>query len=420
MEILAHISAPATKEDDHRAEKRLQSYLGFQPVRVTNCSGSTGIHKNVIISQREKHPASSFTDRSSKRPRLGAHISDASNRDITESAKHLSTTDLNVISVEYQTPHAASATSFARAKFSYKGEYTSNVTTTSSVVKLEMAQERWEAAQVFVANVKDSSKAEVSILSDSQFENTQEAMSMLQDSLVTALESQSSQIGADCKSNTAQVSVETTHAAGTSSGREFENTRTMTWVKPDSIADLVAGRSFLLEGTSCSSKNFDSGNISSLPRVIRSPPQFGTVMRSEGAGVFMTETLQKVMSYPDLAQNYQPMKHIRDIQPSERGYWRIDTLTWTRQRQFDFWTFLNDLVSKGRAGMGTECFRNVKDDGSDDNTALNHLGTVRVYCWGELIKHIWLLCHLGSGGALKNKQTTWISAVYEKPIVYMP
>jgi hypothetical protein len=420
MEVLAHVSAPATKEEDIRAEKRLQSYLSFQPVRITNFTGSNTVHKQVTMLRHEKRHATSSVERPLKRLKPQAHSRNTSDTNKAESADILDRTNFNRLSTEYQTTNTASAALFVHTESSYKTVDHSWVTTKSSIVKLEMAQQKWKAAQIPTSNVEWSNEPELSSISDSQVENTQIAISMLQDGLETVPESQSSQMGEDSTNVNVNVSVETTHIVSTGSEMEMESTKATAHAESKSIAHEALHETLHSDDPPSSDSHFDDSKISVLPRVIRSPPPTESIMQSEGTGTFMTKTLQRVMTYTDLVERYKHMKEAREIQASERGYWKIDTSKWSHKRQFDFWTFLNNLVGNGRAGLATQCFRNVNDDGSDDHTTPDQLGTVRVYCWGELVMHIWLLCHLASGGTLKSKQSIWISAIDGQPLVYMP
>jgi len=150
-------------------------------------------------------------------------------------------------------------------------------------------------------------------------------------------------------------------------------------------------------------------SLSSLPRMLMSPPPTKAVLEREGTGTFMSQTLQKFLSLPELAKRYKPESVMREVKASERGYWQIDTSSWTSLRQFDFWTFLHHLVKNGRAGFGTMC---IYDSNQNDK-----LGVVRIYCWGEIHKPVWIMCALGTKGSSWLRGTKWISAIDGKEVI---
>lgn len=81
---------------------------------------------------------------------------------------------------------------------------------------------------------------------------------------------------------------------------------------------------------------------------------------------------------------------------------------WDHPKQLEFWTFLSGVVGKGRAGIGTECVRGLDEDLGGNKSPS---GIIRVYCWGELIMPIYLVCYIGCGGLLKDEKACWISAI---------
>lgn len=95
-----------------------------------------------------------------------------------------------------------------------------------------------------------------------------------------------------------------------------------------------------------------------------------------------------------LSSRYRPVA-TRDVQPFERGYWLVDCTTWTPEKLADTWTFLASYVGGGLAGWGVWCRR-------DDNHAW-----IRLYCWGHLVKHTYLLLYLASGRHLKLTGGEW-------------
>jgi len=94
-----------------------------------------------------------------------------------------------------------------------------------------------------------------------------------------------------------------------------------------------------------------------------------------------------------LAKRYRPALEIRPLDPWERGYWLLDTDTWPVGIQIRFWEFLQTQVGRGAAGFATWCQMETKM--SSDGT-LAGLGRVKVWCWGDQVKHMYLLILVAS------------------------
>lgn len=86
----------------------------------------------------------------------------------------------------------------------------------------------------------------------------------------------------------------------------------------------------------------------------------------------------------------------------ERGCWAIECTTWERKAQLEFWNSLKQHVLSGRLGWGTTLHR--------ENGSKRNLGLVKLYCWGEIVEHIWLVLWLSSRGAIINNGTKWLNA----------
>jgi hypothetical protein len=161
-----------------------------------------------------------------------------------------------------------------------------------------------------------------------------------------------------------------------------------------------------------------SKGLSSLPQVLISPPPTSTILRDEGTGTFMSKTLQRITTFPELIKRYMPKSETRAAGRVERGYWRIDTASWSEKRQVEFWAFLNHLIKNGRAGFGTMCVCGISEDGSQSHRN-DALRIVRIYCWGEIHKAVWMMCALGTKGSSWLRGAKWISARDGKEIIVM-
>lgn len=99
-----------------------------------------------------------------------------------------------------------------------------------------------------------------------------------------------------------------------------------------------------------------------------------------------------------LSSRYRPTSPTRDLDPLERGYWAVDCSSWsdgTRQRA---WVFLFRYIETGTASWGVWCRRSAAHD------------SLRLYCWGHLVKHTYLLLYLASERTLKYTGADWRDA----------
>jgi hypothetical protein len=111
----------------------------------------------------------------------------------------------------------------------------------------------------------------------------------------------------------------------------------------------------------------------------------------------------------ELQGKYKPFPH-RALRQSERGYWQFDTRAWSPKIQIKFWIFLQSNIGSGVSGWGIWCLRENEVTGDEDGEAEHELGIVKVFCWGEVVGHVWLLCYVASQARLKRVESQWVDA----------
>ncbi|RMZ10327.1 hypothetical protein D0864_01293 [Hortaea werneckii] len=103
--------------------------------------------------------------------------------------------------------------------------------------------------------------------------------------------------------------------------------------------------------------------------------------------------------------SYKPVSTSREPGRLERGHWQLPSSgisVWPATLQLEFWNFLSQFISSGNGGWGLWCAREVQDgDGQS-------LGTVRVYCWGEVVKHVYLLLYTASQSKVRKMGLQWV------------
>ncbi|PNS18167.1 hypothetical protein CAC42_3612 [Sphaceloma murrayae] len=134
---------------------------------------------------------------------------------------------------------------------------------------------------------------------------------------------------------------------------------------------------------------------------------------------FITEHLHMLKAKPEMrvADRYKPATVARAIRPGERGFWTFTPAEphWSLELERDFWNFMATMVEGERVGWGVWCTRVVEVQSSDEtpsesDPSTERLGQVRVYCWGEIVEHIYLLLYVASKSKVRKAQPVWCDA----------
>lgn len=116
---------------------------------------------------------------------------------------------------------------------------------------------------------------------------------------------------------------------------------------------------------------------------------------------------------------FKPSKTSRALDADERGYWLIESASWPQKTQYEFWTSLDEHVRCGRFGWGVTLYRDPPTIQYTASQALQELGPVRLYCWGELVESIWLSVWLCSKGKVVGSGARWFDAE-DKVVIHVP
>jgi len=143
------------------------------------------------------------------------------------------------------------------------------------------------------------------------------------------------------------------------------------------------------------------------------PPQPPTLLAASWSSAavkhtYITPSLLELDGTLSLSKRFRPSVSTRALRPSERGCWLVETGTWDVTLQHEFWEELSSFVIDGRAGWGVTCFRGEDDMGHSTN--VEQTGLVRVYCWGEVVGHVYLLLFLASKSKVKRTGAQWVDA----------
>jgi hypothetical protein len=98
----------------------------------------------------------------------------------------------------------------------------------------------------------------------------------------------------------------------------------------------------------------------------------------------ITAELQDMAKTSKMTRKFKPKTQKREPCPVERGYWELYCERWDDQLKLECWAFLANYVGMGNAGWGIWCERD------------EHFERLRIYCWGCLVPHTYLLLYIGS------------------------
>ncbi|KAI2709166.1 hypothetical protein CBS147332_6225 [Penicillium roqueforti] len=203
-------------------------------------------------------------------------------------------------------------------------------------------------------------------------------------------------------------------------------------------------------------------NLSTLPLEIHPPrPPISTASFT----THITPTLSMLTERLNPARIYNPSTQTRPLDPLERGYWlvqlAIEDQTHERDRDRDpadlplvpspnpkhgttnpnanamlnsnpkenkrswpsplfhaFWSFLSDFVGRdGRAGWGVWCILEAATPPSTRSSDTHVL--LKVYAWGEVAMHVYLLLFLASERRVRGMGVQWRDA-REEVVIQMP
>ncbi|KAJ5274092.1 hypothetical protein N7478_009217 [Penicillium angulare] len=173
-----------------------------------------------------------------------------------------------------------------------------------------------------------------------------------------------------------------------------------------------------------------------LPLEIRpAPPPISTATFV----THITPTLSMLTERLKPARTYKPLHQSRSLDPLERGYWSTNMVLWPDKKgpghdhHWDvstfhrFWSFLSDFIGKdSRAGWGVWCILEYTDlspsflggvSVHDANEMV--LVQLKVYAWGEIAMHIYLLLFLASERRVRGMGLQWRDS-RDETVVQMP
>jgi hypothetical protein len=137
--------------------------------------------------------------------------------------------------------------------------------------------------------------------------------------------------------------------------------------------------------------------INTLPLEVFSPK---APVGLGGPITFVTPILAGFTAKPELCNRWKRASIInRPIKKFEMGHWVIKTRLWASKLQLSFWKDLTRQIVLRQAGISTWCTRAPETD---------QLGTVKVYCWGEIVEHLYLFLFTISDTGVSSQEVCWL------------
>ncbi|KAF1814700.1 hypothetical protein P152DRAFT_229927 [Eremomyces bilateralis CBS 781.70] len=175
--------------------------------------------------------------------------------------------------------------------------------------------------------------------------------------------------------------------------------------------------------------------ISALPLEFHSPLPTTSNLDPSKLPSWITRTLAKTTADPLLRRQYRPESVSRPVRPGERGHWQFETRQWDVARQVEFWDYFGKILEDGRCGWGVWAARRYGEGCEESPTGFANdregstkrvtfaqtgeaegettapdrgLGIVKIYCWAEIIEHIYLLVYVASHKCIRSTAAEWI------------
>lgn len=125
----------------------------------------------------------------------------------------------------------------------------------------------------------------------------------------------------------------------------------------------------------------------------------------EGPVTFVTPIIASFYAKPELRKRWTRNTTIsRPISRFEIGHWVIETKSWSPRLQLSFWKVLTNQIGLRQAGISTWCKRIPEPE---------QLGTVKVYCWGEIVEHLFLFLFTIADTGISSQEVCWVDGQNE-------
>ncbi|OAL07562.1 hypothetical protein IQ06DRAFT_289269 [Phaeosphaeriaceae sp. SRC1lsM3a] len=414
-EILVHISTPATRQNDDLYLSLAHAYLEFEPHNRIGYESRQEFEPDGTSSWSFQEPGASMIEVSQR--------SDPVRSSIVSTSKESYGSFPSLLSSDYSTKDSANALAEQ-----------DSVPTSSRLARLDRIHQHWKQSTAskssFVGGPTSTGRAPQSSPDTTFIEDTQlgaqalqsqlqeeysltfedaseedEESTFLEEPQVPSSDALRSLVSEEVNGQTLLASREESSAAvaTVSTSQPKPAYLDSTIESASSIMITSPKKQKLSTKESTSTQVYDFGT---LPIDVYPPPPKISIERPGKLPSQVTKHFAAIKK-----QNPKRFKPVRkhDIpRADDRGYWSVPCSKWPSKAQHELWSSMSEHISSGRLGWGVTLHR----DGSSQT-----FGSVRLYCWAELIEHTWLLLWLCSSGEIAKSGSKWMDAggsvVYE-------
>ncbi|KAF1932191.1 uncharacterized protein M421DRAFT_416923 [Didymella exigua CBS 183.55] len=394
-EVLVHISTPATRQNDQLFRDLANAYIDFSPRQIQR---DKPVRKRASVNQTiERQPKTSPT-----RGRTSANGGATNTSALTASKESYGSFPSDVPADEHHLDQDASVRPISRlaqldrSYLSWRRRATPKSSFARSEAELQTSS--------------DGLGADTGFIEDSQ-SALQALQSQLQETYSTT-SADTSDVDDGEDEDFAQPSDRSTHGLSLDrlqKSKIAEEKSLPAPVEDDAQNDMDI--SMLYEAANLPSHatptlrnglqiTTDEVDFSKLSINAFPPPPVISVARPEALPSQITKHLAVIKTKNPT--RFEPLNIRRNLQSDERGFWRVDCTRWSSNAQRDLWLSLCEYVCSGLLGWATTLHR--------ENGAQESLGVFRLYCWGEVVEHTWLLLWLCSKGKASGTGSKWVDA----------
>ncbi|KAF9699509.1 hypothetical protein EKO04_002367 [Ascochyta lentis] len=397
-EVLAHISAPVTRQNDELFRSLANAYTTFEPFRI---------HRDEPVQKRAKIDQATGLDsvqgeRSTTRGTANSSVLTASKESYGSFPSNLSSED------HHHDQEPASAID-------------DSVRPISRLAQLDRSYLSWRqraTPRTSLAHGKTEPRNSSSAPEDANtgfIEDSQLAVEILQSQLQDTYSTTSEDTSDDNEhqdegiDSTEKWSSRRVSPSQSQQSEINEGLKLPAVSREEGLADM--GETFLEEPTDLSiymTRDFQSKSHTTMPQSCFSMLPVDAFPPAPAISVACPTTLPSQITRhlatiktknPD---RFKPLNSRKSLDADERGYWLVECKRWPPNLQWEFWSLLYEHVQSGRIGWGVTLHRDAECDDT--------LGRVKLYCWGEIVEHVWLLLWLCSKGKISGSGSSWIDA----------
>ncbi|KAJ4372344.1 hypothetical protein N0V83_004118 [Neocucurbitaria cava] len=425
-EILVHISTPATKQNDNLYQSLSRAYLEFEPQRRYPSEAQHERHGQTQPNTSRLDPATIPDDEHLSLIAAEPSISSSNKDSYGSFPSHLSSDgaakDYNLTGTQPRhgsleddsIPTSSRLAQLERIHMNWKEKSTSKSSPINSARRLRRTSRNSEDADT--AFIEDTQVAVQGLQSQLQETYSTTSEDTSDDDDGPKVKSQDDRLPADDDSRqdvdriTAEVLASARPTANAVSNILIANLQEEPRSDDRPKVPLPASKAGVVnpnyvDGHRASLKSL---HFSKLPENAFPPAPQLSIARPGSLPSQITRYLTAIKRQNP--KRFEPSKKLRVPKSDDRGFWSLDCSSWPKRLQYEFWSSICEHVLSGRLGWGTTLHR-------EPSTQV--LGQVKLYCWGEVVEHMWLLLWLCSKGKISGSRSNWYDAdgiaVFEVP-----